>query len=139
MLKTIGHQTDDEAEQGKRKGGDEGLMLDPHGYVSTCNSTHFFIVKSGAVWTSTGKYCLGGITRQNVIDICNSNSIPIYEKNFTLSEVYEADEAFVTGSFGGLTPVTKIDGRIIGDGSRPMTERLSGLYKELVKNLWHYM
>ena len=82
--------------EAKRKGGDEGLMLDPHGYVSTCNSTHFFIVKSGAVWTSTGKYCLGGITRQNVIDICNSNSIPIYEKNFTLTEVYEADEAFVT-------------------------------------------
>ena len=92
-----------------RKGGDEGLMLDPHGYVSTCNSTHFFIVKSGAVWTSTGKYCLGGITRQNVIDICNSNSIPIYEKNFTLSEVYEADEAFVTGTFAGIIPIYEID------------------------------
>ena len=95
--------------EAKRKGGDEGLMLDPHGYVSTCNSTHFFIVKSGAVWTSTGKYCLGGITRQNVIDICNSNSIPIYEKNFTLSEVYEADEAFVTGTFAGIIPIYEID------------------------------
>ena len=82
--------------EAKRKGGDEGLMLDPHGYVSTCNSTHFFMVKSGAVWTSTGKYCLGGITRQNVLDLCKTYSIPVYEKNFTLSEVYEADEAFVT-------------------------------------------
>jgi len=93
----------------QRKGGDEGLMLDPHGYVSTCNSTHFFMVKGGVVWTSTGEYCLHGITRQNLIDICKSNSIPLYEKNFTLSDVYESDEAFVTGTFGGVVPVYEVD------------------------------
>ncbi|MDP6730678.1 MAG: aminotransferase class IV, partial [SAR324 cluster bacterium] len=82
----------------KRKGGDEGLMMDPHGYVSTCNSTHFFMVKGRTVWTSTGEYCLRGVTRQNIIDICRTSSIPIYERNFTLSDVYEADEAFVTGT-----------------------------------------
>ena len=93
----------------KRKGGDEGLMLDPHGYVSTCNSTHFFMVKDKAVWTSTGEYCLKGVTRQNIIDICKAHSIPIYERNFTLSEVYDADEAFVTGTFGGVVPVYEVD------------------------------
>ena len=93
----------------KRKGGDEGIMLDPHGYVSTCNSTHFFIVKDGAVWTSTGEYCLHGVTRQNIVDICKSSLIPLYEKNFTLSEAYEADEAFVTGTFAGILPVYDID------------------------------
>lgn len=93
----------------QRKGGDEGLMLDPHGYISTCNSTHFFIVKEGAVWTSTGEYCLHGVTRQNIIDICKSNSIPLYERNFTLSDVYESAEAFVTGTFGGVVPVYEID------------------------------
>ena len=93
----------------KRKGGDGGIMLDPHGYVSTCNSTHFFIVKDGAVWTSTGEYCLHGVTRQNIVDICKSSSIPLYEKNFTLSEAYEADEAFVTGTFAGILPVYDID------------------------------
>jgi branched-chain amino acid aminotransferase len=93
----------------QRKGGDEGLMLDPHGYVSTCNSTHFFMVKDGAVWTSTGEYCLHGVTRQNIIDICKSNSIPLYERNFTLSDVYESAEAFVTGTFGGVVPVYEID------------------------------
>lgn len=93
----------------QRKGGDEGLMLDPHGYVSTCNSTHFFMVKDGAVWTSTGEYCLHGVTRQNIIDICKSNSIPLYERNFTLSNVYESAEAFVTGTFGGVVPVYEID------------------------------
>ena len=93
----------------KRKGGDEGLMLDPHGYVSTCNSTHFFMVKDKAVWTSTGEYCLKGVTRQNIIDICKAHSIPIYERNFTLSDVYDADEAFVTGTFGGVVPVYEVD------------------------------
>ncbi len=92
-----------------RKGGDEGLMLDPHGYVSTCNSTHFFMVKDNSVWTSTGDYCLHGITRRNIIDICKDKSIPIYEKNFTLSEVYDCDEAFVTGTFGGVVPVSEVD------------------------------
>jgi len=93
----------------RRKGGDEGLMMDPHGYVSTCNSTHFFMVKGKVVWTSTGEYCLKGVTRQNIIDICKANSIPIYERNFTLSDVYEADEAFVTGTFGGVVPVYEVD------------------------------
>tara|TARA_B100000586_G_scaffold264136_1_gene234208 strand:+ start:845 stop:1765 length:921 start_codon:yes stop_codon:yes gene_type:complete len=93
----------------KRKGGDEGLMMDPHGYVSTCNSTHFFMVKGKTVWTSTGEYCLRGVTRQNIIDICRTNSIPVYERNFTLSDVYEADEAFVTGTFGGVVPVYEVD------------------------------
>ena len=104
----------------KRKGGDEGLMLDPHGYVSTCNSTHFFMIKDKAVWTSTGEYCLRGITRQNIIDICKANSIPIYERNFTLSDVYDSDEAFVTGTFGGVVPVYEVDDHeltVLPDGS----------------------
>ena len=93
-----------------RKGVDEGLMLDPYGYVSTCNSTHFFMIKDKSVLTSTGEYCLHGVTRQNIIDICKSNSIPIYEKNFSLSDVYGSDEAFVTGTFGGVVPIYEIDG-----------------------------
>lgn len=120
--------------QALEAGADEALMLDVRGFVSTCNATNFFIVRGGEVWTSTGAYCMNGITRHNVIRICSENDIVCREKDFSLFDVYSADEAFVTGSFGGLTPVTKIDGRIIGDGSRPMTERLSGLYKERVKN-----
>ena len=119
--------------EAKRKGGDEGLMLDPHGYVSTCNSTHFFIVKSGSVWTSTGKYCLGGITRKNVIDICNSHSIPVYEKNFTLSEVYEADEAFVTGTFAGIIPIYEIDDHDITIlGANSLVSKLQKYYNDLI-------
>lgn len=120
--------------EAKRKGGDEGLMLDPHGYVSTCNSTHFFMVKSGAVWTSTGKYCLGGITRQNVLDLCKTYSIPVYEKNFTLSEVYEADEAFVTGTFAGIIPIYEIDDHdisLLGENSLVLT--LQKYYHELIE------
>ncbi|MEY3373062.1 MAG: hypothetical protein RLZZ537_1530 [Pseudomonadota bacterium] len=86
-------------------GADEGLMLDPHGFVATCNSTHFFIVRKGEVWTSTGDYCLGGITRANVIALCRQNGIPCFEKNFSLSQVYSADEAFCTGTFAGVVPV----------------------------------
>ena len=117
----------------KRKGGDEGLMLDPHGYVSTCNSTHFFMVKDKAVWTSTGDYCLLGITRQNIIDICKANSIPIYERNFTLSDVYDSDEAFVTGTFGGVVPVHEVDDHeltVLPDGS--LVKDLQSHYTELV-------
>ena len=117
-----------------RKGGDEGLMLDPHGYVSTCNSTHFFMVKDGSVLTSTGDFCLHGVTRQNIIDICKTNSIPIYEKNFTLSDVYECEEAFVTGTFGGVVPVYEIDGhelRVLGDNS--IVALLQTYYNELVE------
>tara|TARA_B100000953_G_C17996152_1_gene413626 strand:- start:459 stop:1382 length:924 start_codon:yes stop_codon:yes gene_type:complete len=120
--------------EAKRKGGDEGLMLDPHGYVSTCNSTHFFIVKSGAVWTSTGKYCLGGITRKNVINMCKSHSIPVYEKNFTLSEVYEADEAFVTGTFAGIIPIYEIDDHDIKVlGSNSFVSKLQEYYHDLIE------
>lgn len=113
-------------------GADEGLMLDPHGFVATCNSTHFFIVRKGEVWTSTGDYCLGGITRSNVIAVCREAGIPVFQKNFSLTDVYGADEAFVTGTFAGLTPVRSIDGRAISDGRGPMVERLQGLYRALV-------
>ncbi len=117
-----------------RKGGDEGLMLDPHGYVSTCNSTHFFMVKDNSVLTSTGDFCLHGVTRQNIIDICKTNSIPIYEKNFSLSDVYECEEAFVTGTFGGVVPVYEIDGhelKVLGDNS--IVALLQTYYNELVE------
>ena len=116
-------------------GTDEALMLDIHGMVSTCNATNFFMVKNGEVWTSTGQYCMNGITRGNIIRVCRENGIPVYEKNFSLFDVYGADEAFVTGTFGGVTPVTKIDGRKIGSGKfGEMSKRLSGLYYDLVKN-----
>jgi branched-chain amino acid aminotransferase len=114
-------------------GADEALMLDPHGFVATCNSTHFFIVRKGEVWTSTGEYCLGGITRGNVLSICRENAIPAYEKPFSLTDVYGADEAFVTGTFAGVVPVRTIDGRVIGAGRRgPMVEKLQTLYRALV-------
>ncbi|MBS0456753.1 MAG: aminotransferase class IV [Proteobacteria bacterium] len=112
-------------------GADEALMLDPHGFVATCNSTHFFIVRNGEVWTSSGDYCLAGITRGNVLRICRREGIPAFERNFSLTDVYGADEAFTTGTFAGVVPVRQIDGRIIGDGTRgPMVERLQGLYQE---------
>ena len=114
-------------------GADEALMLDPHGFVATCNSTHFFIVRKGEVWTSTGDYCLGGITRANVIRLCRENGIPVFEKNFSLTDVYGADEAFVTGTFAGLVPARVVDGRVLSAGRGPMTERLQGLYKALVE------
>ena len=120
--------------QALEAGADEALMLDIHGFVATCNATNFFMVKNGEVWTSTGQYCMNGITRGKVIEACRQNNIPCYQKNFSLFDVYGADEAFVTGTFGGLTPVTKVDGRIIGSGSYgQMTRRLQGLYEELVQ------
>ena len=120
--------------QAAKAGVDEALMLDPHGFVATCNSTHFFIVRHGEVWTSSGDFCLGGITRGNVIALCENNAIPIRQKNFSLTDVYGSDEAFVTGTFAGLAPVSEIDGRIIGDGKRgPMVERLQTLYLELLE------
>lgn len=119
--------------QAQKAGADEALMLDPHGFVATCNSTHFFIVRKGEVWTSSGDYCLGGITRANVIRLCRDNDIPVREKNFSLTDVYGADEACVTGTFAGLVPVREVDGRTIGGGRRgPMVERLQALYKNLV-------
>jgi branched-chain amino acid aminotransferase len=115
-------------------GADEALMLDPHGFVATCNSTHFFVVRGDEVWTSTGMYCLGGITRGNVLRVCRDAGITAREKSFSLTDVYSADEAFVTGTFAGLVPVHTVDGRTIGTGRRgPMVERLQGLYRELVR------
>lgn len=119
--------------QATEAGANEGLMLDPHGFVATCNSTHFFIVRKGEVWTSTGDYCLGGITRGNVIRICREQGIPVFEKNFSLTEVYGAEEAFVTGTFAGVVPAHTIDGRVLTEGRGPMVERLQGLYKALVE------
>ena len=119
--------------QATEAGANEGLMLDPHGFVATCNSTHFFIVRKGEVWTSTGDYCLGGITRGNVIRICREEGIPVFEKNFSLTDVYGADEAFVTGTFAGVVPAHRIDGRQISDGRGPVVERLQRLYKALVE------
>jgi branched-chain amino acid aminotransferase len=117
-------------------GADEALMLDVNGFVATCNATNFFIVRDGEVWTSTGKYCMNGITRAKVIELCKSNNIVCLEKDFSLFDVYGADEAFVTGTFGGLTPVTKIDGKIIGDGDYgTMTRRLSQLYQDLINSV----
>jgi branched-chain amino acid aminotransferase len=113
-------------------------MLDPHGFVATCNSTHFFIVRRGEVWTSTGDYCLGGITRANVLRACREAGIPCFEKNFSLTQVYSADEAFTTGTFAGLAPVREIDGRRIGNDANadalpgPMTARLQALYRDLI-------
>jgi len=117
------------------KGGEEGLMLDPAGNVATCNSTHFFIVRDGEVWTSTGEHCLDGITRRKVLDLCLANGIPAYERDFTTNEVSTADEAFVTGTFAGLTPVVEFDGEPMSQGQRgPMCERLQSLYTELLRS-----
>jgi branched-chain amino acid aminotransferase len=117
----------------QKAGADEALMLDVHGFVNTTNACNFFIVKKGAVWTSTGDYCMNGITRQKVIDLCRANDIPVFERNFSLVDTYAADEAFLTGTFGAQTPVSSIDGRIIGTGELgPMTARLRALYKDLV-------
>lgn len=119
--------------QAIQAGADEALMLDVHGAVSTCNATNFFIVVKGQVWTSTGQHCLNGITRRKIIELCRANSIPVFERDFSLVDVYSADEAFVTGTFGGLTPVISVDGRAINDGAAgEMTRRLRELYLELV-------
>jgi branched-chain amino acid aminotransferase len=120
--------------QALEAGCDEALMLDVRGFVSTCNATNFFLVRKDEVWTSTGAYCMNGITRNNVIHICEQERIVCHQKDFSLFDTYSADEAFVTGSFGGLTPVTKIDGRVISNGSGPMTKRLQRHYKDLITN-----
>ena len=119
--------------QAAQAGADEALMLDPHGFVATCNSTHFFIVRRGEVWTSTGDYCLGGITRGNVIEICREAGIPVFEKNFSLTDVYGADEAFVTGTFAGVVPAREIDRRHISAARGPMVERLQDLYRARIE------
>jgi branched-chain amino acid aminotransferase len=115
-------------------GAHEALMLDPAGFVSSCNSTNLFFVKDGVVRTSTGRFCFKGITRAKVLDLCAANGIPVEETDFTLAEAYDSDEAFVTGTFGGLTPVARLDGRPIGSPeTRPVTQRLSGLYDALTR------
>lgn len=117
----------------QKAGADEALMLDVHGFVNTTNACNFFIVRRGEVWTSTGDYCMAGITRQKVIDLCRANGIAVHERNFSLYETYAADEAFLTGTFGAQTPVQEIDGRQIGTGQMgPVTERIRALYKALV-------
>jgi branched-chain amino acid aminotransferase len=118
-------------------GADEALMLDPQGFVATCNSTHFFVVTDDGgqpeVWTSDGRYCLGGITRGNVLRLCRDNGIVARETTFSLTDVYSAREAFVTGTFAGVVPVRSVDGRTIGTGVRgPVVERLQRLYVDLV-------
>ena len=120
--------------QANKSGGDEALMLDPLGFVNTTNSCNFFIVKNGEVWTSTGDYCMNGITRLKVIEICMNNKIPIYEKNFSLVDVYSSQEAFITGTLGSLTQVTNVDDRFIGNVNHgwPVTEKLRKLYKDLI-------
>jgi len=121
--------------QAEKAGADEALMMDPLGFVSTTNSCNFFIVKGGEVWTSTGDYCMNGITRKKIIYLCNTNQIPVYEKNFSLVDVYSADESFVTGTLGSLTPVHEIDGRKIVDNNNfKITKKLQNLYLQLTSN-----
>ncbi len=120
--------------QATKAGADEALMLDPAGFVATCNSTHFFIVRKGELWTSFPDYCLGGITRGNVLKVARDAGIPALEKRFSLTDVYGADEAFVTGTFAGLVPVRSVDGRTIGEpGAGKFTERLRARYLGLVE------
>ncbi|AXX99903.1 D-amino acid aminotransferase [Profundibacter amoris] len=118
----------------EKAGADEALMLDVHGFVNTTNACNFFIVRKGQVWTSTGDYCMNGITRQKVIDLCRANDIEVFERNYSLVDTYGADEAFLTGTFGAQSPVSEIDGRVIGSGQLgPVTERIRGLYKALIQ------
>ena len=117
--------------QATQAGADEALMLDPHGFVATCNSTHFFIVRNGEVWTSSGKYCLGGITRGLALEVAREAGITAIEKDFSLTDVYGSDEAFVTGTFAGIVPVREIDGRQLTCRG-PVVERLQRLYSERV-------
>lgn len=121
--------------QALRAGADEALMLDIHGFVSTCNATNFFIVRRDEVWTSSGNYCMNGITRAKVIEVCRANGIPVFEKNFSLVDVYSADEGFVTGTFGGLTPVSEVDGQKFDSTSLPgpLTGALTQLYDKKIE------
>lgn len=116
-----------------RAGADEALMLDPFGFVNTTNACNFFIVRKGAVWTSTGEYCMNGITRQKVIDLCRAHAIPVFERSYSLVDTYDADEAFLTGTFGAQTPVFEVDGRVIGKGvAGPVFTRIRTLYKAMI-------
>ena len=121
--------------QAEKAGADEALMLDPLGFVSTTNSCNFFIVKRSEVWTSTGDYCMNGITRKKIIEICKLNQISIYETNFSLVDVYSAAAAFITGTLGSLVSVKSIDGRLIENKNNySMTEKLLKLYEELTQS-----
>lgn len=119
--------------QADKAGADEALMLDADGFVATCNSTHFFIVRGGELWTSPPEYCLGGITRSNILQVCREAGIPAFEKRFSLFDVYSADEAFLTGTFAGVSPVRTVDGRDIATLGGPVSQRISELYKALVQ------
>ena len=119
--------------EAEKLGAEEGLMLDPNGFVSTCNSTNFFIITNNEVWTSTGEYCLNGVTRGSIINLCKKNNISVYEKNFLIDDVYNADELFVTGTFAGVIPVVEIDGRKIIKG--PLTKKLQELYHNDLNDL----
>jgi len=122
--------------EAEKLGSDEGLMLDPKGFVSTCNSTNFFIVVKNEVWTSTGEYCLNGVTRGSIISLCKENNINVYEKNFLIEDVYKADEAFVTGTFAGVIPIIKIDSKIMSNGLiGPITKELQKLYLKDIENM----
>ena len=125
--------------QATKAGADEALMLDVNGAVATCNATNFFIVRKGEVWTSTGQYCLNGITRALAIELSKAAGLPTYERDFSLTDVYSADEAFVTGTFGGLTPVTEVDGRTIGSGDvpGPITAQLTALLRQSIEEATH--
>lgn len=117
----------------EKAGADEALMLDIHGFVNTTNACNLFVVRKGEVWTSTGDYCMNGITRRKVIDLCRADGIPVFERNFSLVDAYGADEAFLTGTFGAQTPVSQIDGRVIGTVAGPVTLRIRDLYADLVR------
>ena len=120
----------------QKAGADEALMLDINGFVNTTNSCNFFIVRKGEVWTSTGDYCMNGITRRNVIELCRKNDIPVFERNFTLVDTYGAEEAFMTGTFGAQTPVFEIDGRTVGSGKAgALTHKIRGLYIDLIEEV----
>ena len=118
--------------QANKMGADEALMLDPHGFVNTTNSCNFFIVKNGEVWTSTGDYCMNGITRKKIIMLCKDNSIPVFEKNFSLVDVYSADEVFITGTLGSLVPVLELDKRTFDAKNNKITQTLQSLYNDLI-------
>ena len=118
--------------QAIRAGVDEALMLDINGSVSTCNATKFFIVRNGEVWTSTGSYCMNGVTRSEVISVCEKKEIVVRQKDFSMVDLYGADEAFVTGKFRGLTTVVEVDRQRLPCEAIPgeMTSRLSDLYNQ---------
>lgn len=121
--------------QAEKAGADEALMLDPLGFVNTTNACNFFIVRKNEVWTSTGDYCMNGITRKKVIEACENNDIPVFQRNFSLSEVYSADEAFITGTFGAQTFVSEIDKFVIGYGAMgPLTQKIKNYYMAMIEN-----